>query len=450
MEVMVTFLAGDQDTPIIIGCTYNATQPPPFHLPAERTRSGIRTRSTPGGDGYNEIAFGDTKGSESVSIRAERNFAELVLHDHSVDVRNDQAIHVAADQRVTVDGGQALNVHGDQRVTVGGSAAVVIAGNHTEAVAGDRSETVTRDRRVTVHGQETKTVHGHARALIERDHALTVNGHHSVTIGLGSEGARSSHFVRGDHFLTTTGIIRASADGALVLQCGESRIEITPHQIKISAASLILEGSESASLSGKGPSMNLGENAEIVAKKLVLLTPDASVKLDGDASVRGKRVLLNCDKLDGLTKPAEAVAPESLRSFKLAVKDPELQPYKDKRYALLIDGVKREGQTTADGMIDEKIPREATRAALVVWIDAYPTGRKLEYQVDLRDLAPAATAAGAHERLSNLGYHAGDPKLASGDELKRAVAWFQRDHDIKQTGELDGPTLAEIENAHGH
>src|SRR5262249_50896037 len=74
MEVLVTFLGGDLDRPIVTGCVYNATHPHPFHLPESKVKSGWLTRSTPNGHGGNELSFLDEHGSEEIHVRAERNY----------------------------------------------------------------------------------------------------------------------------------------------------------------------------------------------------------------------------------------------------------------------------------------------------------------------------------------------------------------------------------------
>ena len=66
MEVAVAFEGGDPDKPLVLGCLYNGTHPPPFQLPGDRTRSGFRTQSSPGGNGYNELSFQDAAGQEQI------------------------------------------------------------------------------------------------------------------------------------------------------------------------------------------------------------------------------------------------------------------------------------------------------------------------------------------------------------------------------------------------
>lgn len=112
-EVIVTYLDGDPDEPLIVGRVHNALAVTPLNLPAEKTQSVWRSRSSPGGQGFNEIRMEDAAGAEVLSTRAERDQREVVGHDRSVDVGNDdftlvQNTHTVAVQHA--DGGQTASV----------------------------------------------------------------------------------------------------------------------------------------------------------------------------------------------------------------------------------------------------------------------------------------------------------------------------------------------------
>lgn len=122
MEVLVAFLAGDASRPVVLGCLRNATHPAPFVLPRDRTTSGIRSRSTPGGDGYNEIAFADAKGAELLRLRAERDLAQLAQHDSLQATGHDATIAVGNDRTTHVTRTDTLDVGEKLAITVAGSA----------------------------------------------------------------------------------------------------------------------------------------------------------------------------------------------------------------------------------------------------------------------------------------------------------------------------------------
>src|SRR5262249_35506382 len=114
MEVVVVFVAGDVDRPMITGSVANGVNPMPFALPANKTQSGIRTRSSPGGDGSNELRFEDAAGAEQIYLHAQRNLDVLVENDHTRTVHHGEKIHVDHDRQVEVGGSQKRTVaHGD-------------------------------------------------------------------------------------------------------------------------------------------------------------------------------------------------------------------------------------------------------------------------------------------------------------------------------------------------
>jgi type VI secretion system secreted protein VgrG len=112
MEVVVHFLDGDPDRPLVTGCVYNGRNRPPHDLRKVKTRSTIRTNSTPGDGGHNELTFDDDSGHEQVLLRAERDLEVTVRHDARETVGHDRALHVRGDQRVIVKGGERKDVQG--------------------------------------------------------------------------------------------------------------------------------------------------------------------------------------------------------------------------------------------------------------------------------------------------------------------------------------------------
>jgi type VI secretion system secreted protein VgrG len=130
-EVVVQFLEGDPDRPIVIGSVYNADQMPPYDLPANQTQSGVKTRSSKGGTGsnFNELRFEDKKGSEDVYFHAEKDFHRVVEHDDDLKVGNDQSIEIQEDRTETVvKGNETVTIkQGNRQVELGmGSDALII------------------------------------------------------------------------------------------------------------------------------------------------------------------------------------------------------------------------------------------------------------------------------------------------------------------------------------
>ncbi|HUA58525.1 MAG TPA: type VI secretion system tip protein TssI/VgrG [Verrucomicrobiae bacterium] len=144
-EVLVDFVDGDVDRPLIIGSVYNANTMPPYALPANMTQSGVQSRSSKGGAAanYNEIRFEDKMGSEMVTLHAEKDQTIEVEHDESHWVGHDRTKKVDHDETVTIGNNRTETVKVDETITVQGKRTETVTGNETITVdQGNRSLTV--------------------------------------------------------------------------------------------------------------------------------------------------------------------------------------------------------------------------------------------------------------------------------------------------------------------
>ncbi len=129
MEVLVGFVNGDMDMPLVMGCLPNAATTLPLDLPAEKTRSIFRSQSSPGGGGYNELRIEDRKGAEEIYLRAQRDWTQHVLHDQQVQVDNRRRVRVGGESHHELQGEEQRITHGnrltelkqDDHLVVGGS-----------------------------------------------------------------------------------------------------------------------------------------------------------------------------------------------------------------------------------------------------------------------------------------------------------------------------------------
>jgi type VI secretion system secreted protein VgrG len=155
-EVIVCFLDGDPDQPLVTGTVYNNEQKVPYALPENKTISGIKTHSTKGGYGFNEIRFEDKKGYEQLFMHAERNMDvrvksncyETVGYNRHLVVGYNQYEHVKKDRHETIDQHHQEKVKGNRSTAVDGSHTEAIGGNSALTVGGDRLEVFKRDCRV--------------------------------------------------------------------------------------------------------------------------------------------------------------------------------------------------------------------------------------------------------------------------------------------------------------
>jgi type VI secretion system secreted protein VgrG len=127
-EVVVHFLEGDPDRPIIIGSVYNATEMPPYTLPDEKSKSVLfKSLSHKGGNGFNEFRVEDKKGSEQIFINAERNTDFRIKNDRFDTIGNESHLIVQKDQLEKVAGDKHLQITGDQNEKVGGTVSLTVS-----------------------------------------------------------------------------------------------------------------------------------------------------------------------------------------------------------------------------------------------------------------------------------------------------------------------------------
>ncbi|HJL14539.1 MAG TPA: type VI secretion system tip protein TssI/VgrG, partial [Sandaracinaceae bacterium LLY-WYZ-13_1] len=241
MEVVVTFVNGDPDRPLVTGAVYNGTNLPPEALPDEASRSMIRTRSL-NGTGYNELSFEDAAGREEVHLRAERNLRELVQNDH--------ATHVLRHHTHTVDGDDTETVGGDQELTVRGEREKTVENSERNEIQGDRGTTVIGNDELNVHANADTTIdHGYTvqvggaqRWTVDQGSTLTVTGGLEQTIASG--GWRTSTTGNSDHDVTMQYALHAGGDismttdaSAVVMATGP--VEVTGRQIDLTSQTAI-------------------------------------------------------------------------------------------------------------------------------------------------------------------------------------------------------------------
>jgi type VI secretion system secreted protein VgrG len=190
MEVAVNFIDGDPDRPMVSGCVYNGENVPPYALPGEKTKSTVKSNSSPGGNGFNELRFEDAAGSEEIFIHAQKDFNEVVLNDHNTTVGNNQTNNVDVDQTQTVHGNQTETIDGNQEMTVNGTRTVHVVGafdetldaTETRNVTGDVTETFSANETRTISGSQTETITGSVTRTISGSQTDTISGSLTETI----------------------------------------------------------------------------------------------------------------------------------------------------------------------------------------------------------------------------------------------------------------------------
>ncbi len=263
-EVVVDFLEGDPDQPIVVGSVYNADMMPPYTLPANKTQSGVKSRSSLGGKpaNYNEFRFEDKMGSEEVLLHAEK--------DLLVEVENDETRDVGNDRKTTIHHDCTTTVENDRKTTVQGNQTGTVQGNRTDTIQGDDSETVAGQQSLTVARDRTKTVSLNETINVGTNESLTVGGSLSVT-----SGAALSVTVGGSTTISSTGAVTISSAGAMSVQAGGT-VSVT-----VGGAATVSVGGAATINAGAAVSVNAGGaialNAATVAVTAGAITLTAGI-----------------------------------------------------------------------------------------------------------------------------------------------------------------------------
>ena len=170
-EVIVTFIDGDPDRPLVTGCVYNGDNALPYALPANQTQSGIKTNSSKGGGGFNELRFEDKKDSEEVFLQAQKDFKINVLNDTTATVGHDETLTVQnARTRTVKDGDETVTLEkgkrtvtiqtGSDTLDVKDTRTLTVGGDQTHSTGGNYSHKVTGNYELTVDGNLTIKVSG--------------------------------------------------------------------------------------------------------------------------------------------------------------------------------------------------------------------------------------------------------------------------------------------------
>jgi type VI secretion system secreted protein VgrG len=161
-EVVVDFLDGNPDRPLVVGSVYNGFNKLPYALPQNQTQSGIKTQSTKGGStsNANEIRFEDKKGSEQLYIQAEKDKEVLVKNDRAAHIKHDDWLDVTNDRKKDIGQNETITIGANRKATITGNDSTTIVGNRDDTVAGNATETVGGNVMQTVAGNVTQTVAG--------------------------------------------------------------------------------------------------------------------------------------------------------------------------------------------------------------------------------------------------------------------------------------------------
>ena len=182
-EVLIDFINGDTDRPIVIGRLYNSANPPPWGFPAAAKQSGIKSKSFNSPlENFNELMFNDDAGSEKVNFQAQKDLISLVKNDETRTVNRDRTTTIDNDETITVKGKRTETVIGTETIDITGDRTETLAANETITISGSRTETVTGTETISITGDRTKTLSANETVNITGDRTESVTGNETVNV----------------------------------------------------------------------------------------------------------------------------------------------------------------------------------------------------------------------------------------------------------------------------
>ncbi len=256
MEVVVQFIDGDPDRPLVTGAVYNNENMPPWALPANATKGGILTRSSKGGQASNanELSFEDKKDAEKIFFHAEKDFVREVENDDTLDVGHDQKRTIKNDRTTTI--------------TEGNDTYTLDKGNRSETLkAGNETLDIDKGNRTVTLGQGNDSL-----ALKGGDRAVDItSGNDTLKLGGGN---RTTTLASGDDTLTlnagnqttkaAAGKITLEALQGITLKCGSNTIEVAPQGITINGLTITIKADANADV--KAPIVNVAADGMAIVK----------------------------------------------------------------------------------------------------------------------------------------------------------------------------------------
>ncbi|HVN21286.1 MAG TPA: type VI secretion system tip protein TssI/VgrG [Dongiaceae bacterium] len=233
-EVLVSFLEGDPDRPIITGRVYNADQMPPYTLPDNQTRSTFMSRSSKGGgsSNYNELRFEDLKGQEQIFMNAEKDMDLRVENDSREFIGANRHLIVTANQQEQVQADKHLHVQGSHYEKIDTDLDLQVGGSQVESVTGSKSLSVTGDQKESITGSVSLSV--------------TQGKNESISMGYAMS-ALSIH-------LTATAGIVIECDAGITLKSGSNSVDVSPGGVFVTGTPFVFLNSGSMPAMTSDPS----------------------------------------------------------------------------------------------------------------------------------------------------------------------------------------------------
>ncbi|MCP4117536.1 MAG: type VI secretion system tip protein VgrG [Desulfobacteraceae bacterium] len=273
-EVIVEFIEGNPDRPIITGRVYHGNNTPPYPLPANKTRSTIKSNSTIGGGGSNEFRFEDKKGDEEIYLHGQK--------DWNIIIENNKTQSVGVDESLSVGHDRTKTVGNDQKETIGVNKTIQVGTNHSETVGSNMTQTVGVNKTETIGAAKALTIGAAYQVTVGAAMNETVGAAKAEEIGAAKSvniGADSSENIAQDKSVSAGKDISMTSGKKTTLKSGDDFsiggdkkgvIEIKDQlTIKVGKASITMKKNGDITIKGKNINTKGSGNVIIKGKKIL-------------------------------------------------------------------------------------------------------------------------------------------------------------------------------------
>ena len=289
-EVIVDFLEGDPDQPLITGRVYNGELMPPYGLPAGGVVSGLKSNSTKGGGGYNEMSMDDTKGKEKITVHGQYDMSRTIEHDLHGKVGNDRT--------EAVTNNETLSVGNNRTRTVGSNESITVGSNRTHKVGIKEDITVGAKQTIKVGAKQGTMVGGQRTILVGGKQGVVVGGAHTIKVG-----GKQSLKIGGDEEIKVGGKRTDKVASDQTATIGGARTSSITKAEKVKAKSITLEGADEIVLQTGAAKIVMKKNGDITisGKKIEVKGTQAieeeaaqvTIKASAVATIKGGLVKIN-------------------------------------------------------------------------------------------------------------------------------------------------------------
>ncbi|MEW6518168.1 MAG: type VI secretion system Vgr family protein [Thermodesulfobacteriota bacterium] len=274
-EVIIDFVEGDPDRPIITGRVYHGSNMPPYKLPADKTKSTIKSDSSKGGGGSNEFRFEDKKGSEEIFLHGQKDWNIVIENNKSQSVGVNESLSVGNNRSKTVGVDQSESIGKNKTITVGVDHTEMIGANKNMTVGANHTETIGANMTLTVGSNQTETIAINCAETIGVAKELTIGAAYQVTVGAAMN--------------ETVGAAKAVEVGASksVLVGKDMSVKVAKNSSH-SAKKILIEADDEITIKTGKAVINMKKSGDILiqGKKI-------TIKGSGNIIVKGSKILEN-------------------------------------------------------------------------------------------------------------------------------------------------------------